>query len=196
MLAMPTAATTKPMMTRLAPSCSRKRAATLAFGAAAAVVFTAAARSCRMTGREGCRLPLLERERRAVHPRRCRDRVGSPCARARLFPPAARARACRRAGEPFLAAVPARSCSHLQDLLLLGGDQMIDFSDKFVCRLLHLLVGPAVFVFSDLRVFERVFETLVRLAANVANSDAPFFGAFVDEFHQFFSALFVELWQS
>src|SRR5579872_764199 len=145
---MPTIATTRPMMTRLALSPCRKRAATSALGVAM-TVFIPVARSSRRTDRVSSRRPLRRRVPPAARRCRRRDRAVSKASPGRRCHAALRARGQTEAGAVFQYEVPAHSCSHLHDLLLLRGDEMIHFADVFVGDFLHAFVGAAVLIFSD-----------------------------------------------
>src|SRR5690606_24321114 len=109
--------------------------------------------------------------RRATKRRTSRTTAVHKARRGRAIPPP------RAFGEPLPAARPTRrvGCSNFQDLLFLGGQQLVDLLNILVRQLLHIRLRPVRLVLGDNAFFLQALQLVVGVAPHVANGDPRLF---------------------
>src|SRR5207253_7808091 len=86
--------------------------------------------------------------------------------------------------------------SNGEDFLFLRRKQLIDFRNRSVGRLLHLVGEPLLIVFGNLVILLELLDDIQPVATDMADRNLGSFGIFMRVFHQFLAPLLVELGNS
>src|SRR6185503_5396414 len=84
--------------------------------------------------------------------------------------------------------------SNSEDFLFLRRKQLIDFRNRSVGRLLHLIGEPFLIVFGNLVILLELLDDIQPVATHMADRHLGGFGVFMRDFHQFLAPFLVELW--
>src|SRR5580698_5047236 len=83
-----------------------------------------------------------------------------------------------------------------EDFFFLGRQQLIDFRNRSVGRLLHVGGQAFLIVLGNLVVLLEVLHRIEAIAADVPDRDLGGFRVFVRDFDELLAAVFVEFWNS
>src|SRR5713101_3897366 len=138
--------------------------------------------------------------RSASTPRRCPSPRGSPRAAAQRPFPSMIMAMCRGTAMSPIPTVRNGSVldilpqtSHCEDFLLFCRQHSVDFRDRFVRGLLHLLGRPFAIVLADLVILFEFLEHIEAVAPYMAHRHPGGLCIFVGDFHQLPAALFIKL---
>src|SRR6185295_4431675 len=81
--------------------------------------------------------------------------------------------------------------SNGEDFLFLRRKQLIDFRNRSVGRLLHVIGEPLLIVFGNLVILLELLDDIQPVATDMANSYLGGFGVFMRDFHQFLAPFLV-----
>src|SRR5215831_17821509 len=136
--------------------------------------------------------------RNASTPRRCPSARGNPREAAQRPLPSMMMATCNGPSDRSCCSAAGTAfdigrSSYREDFFFLGRQQLIDFGDRSVGRLLHVGSQALLIIFRNFVILLELFHGIEAVATDMADRDLGGLGVFVRDLHKLLAALLVQL---